>query len=376
MGVFDYQPRRLGGFTPAAGDAILSSMLFNPSNPNAAAKAAVTPQVSSAPAGTAAPYIGAPAQTVASDFKAKVASGLTDPTSVPSGVGVPEMPQTMEMPQPLGSDVISGAFAPLLAQMNAQKAPAPRDVPPPSPALATFLSALAGSLGTQFAKDPAIEQHVFGVMHENEVRRQAIQDQNYADKLQFDQQSANRRYSLMGQMIETQLQQAIQNNDVKQAAYYNQQLEKIRGQMEARTAVLREKAAGEADVEKARATAEVQKKGSAQKTLEPDEYLTARTNILKDKTLQDEKTGMLDKVGQFFTGPPADTKQSELRQVDKAGILSGNPQTQAAAKRNIRQAVTGKLGLGAKAKYSKEDWQSIQNELRSTYDVGLEEVFK
>lgn len=331
---------------------------------------------------SAAPVSTATQMTVPRDVAAeKAGSALADSTytedpkgavkaafsasSSESGGGsnepIPPLPKEEALPAPLSSNDVASAFAPLLNEISNQKAPPGRPVPPPTPALATFLSVLAGTLGAQMAKDPRVEENIISTLDQHEQQRQAIQDQNYANELMFNREKANRRLSAMGQMLETEVDAAMKANDAERAMKANKNLEILRGFVEGRNIMLQ----GREQQKTASIAANAKMEAAPGATLEPKDYASRRGEILTSKNLP-ENAGHL-----WWTTHP---RAGELAQLDKEALHSGNDATQAAAKRNIQQAVLRTLGLQMKTKFTRDESVKIKNTLRTTYDLDPSEV--
>jgi hypothetical protein len=168
-------------------------------------------------------------QTYTTDPAATVSARFSETFSGGGGQQpVPPVLPPQALPSPLTSDEVSKIFSPLMQQIDADKKIPNQPLPPPTPALATFLSVLAGSLGAQLTKDPRVEESVIRNLQENTVRRQAIEDQNYANDLMFNREKANRRIAATGQMLEAKLKVALDNQDAKTAMVLQGNLRQVR----------------------------------------------------------------------------------------------------------------------------------------------------
>lgn len=305
-------------------------------------------------------YTNAPTEAVSKSFSASMSASGGGPDTV-----IPPIPKDEALPAPISSNEISKAFAPLMAEIQGQKGPKGRPVPPPTPALATFLSVLAGSLGAQLTKDPRVEESVIQTLTSHEEQRQAIQNQNYAQDLLFNQQKANQRLAAMGQQLEADLAAATSAKDTERMMKVNQNLEKLKGFMQGRTEMIR----GNEDRKTARVTAAMKaKEGELAATLEPKDYAARRGELITSKEVPADKGGM------FFGWGQTHPKREELAQLDKEALHSGNEKTIVAAKRNIQQAVLKDLGFANKAKYTKLESKAIVDSLRRIYDLSPDEV--
>lgn len=342
----------MGGFNAAGNDTYAAPMLAVPRDVAAETEGAALGEQT---------YTNAPSETVSNKFSMSLSASGGGPETL-----IPPIPPQEALPAPISSNDIAQAFAPLMAEIQGQKAPAGRPVPPPTPALATFLSVLAGTLGAQLTKDPRVEESVIQTLTSHEQQRQAIQDQNYAQDLLFNREKANQRLAAMGQQLEADLAAATSAKDTERMMKVNQNLEKLRGFMQGRTEMIR----GNEDRKTARVAASLKttEGGEEAKPLEPKDYVARRGELLTSKEVP------ADKGGFFFGWGKTHPKREELAQLDKEALHSGNEKTIVAAKRNIQQAVLKDLGFANKAKYTKLESKAIVEKLRQIYDLGPDEV--
>jgi hypothetical protein len=358
------RPFVMGGFNPAGADVLAAGIA--PRVPTAEKAGA---DVGDQSAGGDEDYVENPIGAVQAAF-----SGMVSPPEEP----VPPIPAEQALPAPIGADQIQKAFAPLMAEIQGQKGPPGRAIPPPTPALATFLSVLAGGLGAQLAKDPRIEENIIQTLNQHEQRRQAIQDQNYAEELLFNRERATQRLAAVGQAVQAELEAAIKANDTDRMMKANKNLEMLRQLGEERGIRLTGIEARKTARVEGALKAEIGAK--AAEALEPKDYAARRGELLTSKELPNVPQskgllgGLVGGIGEALFGKPAATRQSEIIQLDKEALHSGNEKTIAAAKRNIQQTVLRALGLQMKAEFNEKDSIAIRDKLRELYDLEPSEV--
>ena len=333
-------------------------VLSIPNNPAAQAEGAALDTVNNAP-----PPPGT-SQRANASLRGTMVSGPEEP--------IPGIPPQEAIPAPLTSDQIAQIYKPLFAQIESQTRPPGQPLPPPTPAAATFLSVLMGSLGAHLTKDPRVQASIIGTLEDQDRRRQAIEDQNYANELLFNRERAMRRLAATGQQLESQFAEASKANDTDRMMKIQQNLEKLQGFISGRNVMLAGREQRKTAAFEAKLATEAGTQGEPPKTLEPKDYVAQRTEILKAKDIPEQTT-------RGFLGTGLGAKKigriEELANLDKEALHSGNPNTIAAAKRNIQQAVLKKLGLKMQANFDRKQSVAIRNALQELYDLRIEEVF-
>lgn len=134
--------------------------------------------------------------------------------------------------QGVSQDQIAAMFAPLLGEIQGMNAPSGREVPEPFSPKQTFLSVLAGSLGSQLSRNPAVLEEVYNRINEREVRRQTIEDQNYATSMAFDQNKRMQVLGIHGKVLEAQLQNAIETGNQEAITKHSDALAKFQASVQ------------------------------------------------------------------------------------------------------------------------------------------------
>ncbi len=310
-------------------------------------------------------YTQNPSAAVAESFKTSISE--TGPTE---SNGLPAMMPFDPVPPALTSTQIAEAFKPLFSEIQGQVAPAHQAVPPPTPAVATFLSVLAGSLGAQLTKNPAVQESIMKTLADTDARRKAIEDQNYANDLVFNHEKASQRLAAMGQVIETEMQSAIKANDMDRAMKAQQNLEKLRGYLDIQNTAVREGLQAKSALAVEEKKAQI-KAGEEAKPLDPKDYIAKRNDIVKSKL--SETGGIMGKIGEVISGKKM-TKIEEVARIDKEALSSGNPNTAKIAQRNIMQEALRLTGLKMKTNFSREESIKIAKKLKEIWDVAPNEI--
>lgn len=286
-----------------------------------------------------------PAEQIAGDF----GMGGTTAIDVMSGTagpqpGAPDFSQQAIPPPGLTAGQIPGMYAGLIQEIQGQAPPIGRPEPAAYSPAQTFLSTFAGILGTQMARNPAIQENILNTLATRETRRQAIEDQNYANRLLFDTEKRNRLVAIRGQILERQIETALSQGNLEAARIAAQNLEKLRGEHQAYIEKLRQ--AGE--LERTRLTVKAREEGGAggAKPLSMDQYLGQLREI------QTAKPEQLKEPGGF--GPFGGKKLPKADQflVIHAGAALGGdtPAVQNLGFRRLVEGVKAKFKVTTKLK--------------------------
>jgi len=304
-------------------------------------------------------FVNSPAQTVKKKFSASGAGTAPDagpPLGPLAAASVSDLGQ-QPLPTTMTPDQIGQMMQPLLDQAQSMQAPADQPQPAQLSPLGTFLGALAGNLATTFTNRPqyALEAHQF--LHEDQQRRQQIEDQNTANRLLFDKDKRTQLVALRGKILSAQVDRAIESGDLERADVATRNLAKfqegLRREDERTQQVGREreiKLQGE-EARKTQAqkfSLEVEEGRDAKtKPLTSKEYLTAINDINKNKEIKDP--GFFERIGRWArslggnTPDPTD-RQTALETTFVTG-LGGEPQVRPTAWRSLRQSIRRRLNL-------------------------------
>jgi len=311
-----------------------------------------------------ADFVGQPSETIKRKFSVSGSTTGGDTTAPPippiSTADLGQQPVPQSGPS---QEQIAAFYQPLLDQIQNEAQPLSRPVPAQVAPLGTFLGLLAGNLATTFSQNPAFQQQAQNYLAEQTQKREAIQEQNYAQNLTFDQAKKNKLITIRGQILEKQLDEAIKKGDLAAANAASQNLYKFQ------EGIKRESDKQEADRRKAliqvqgaedRKTAGVKAKLSAEEeaakanpVLTTKDYLGARNAVARNKNL-DEKThskwklfGITLPIGPRDATPTE--REEEAEGIDVATIKNGEPTAQRAAKANLKRSILKRLDLLGKA---------------------------
>ena len=297
-----------------------------------------------------------------------------------AGEGGGEFP-LLETPDPqITAGQIPGMFGGLLGEVQNQPAPIGRPVPEALDTTKTFLATLAGTLGTQLTRNPAVLQDIQERMAERQRRSQAIEDQNYAEQLLFGKEKFNRLLALRGNILEKQIETALSQGNEEGARVAAENLERIRqrGRIEAEKEAGRQARLTEGTKARLEAKAK-EKEGAELKPLTMDQFNQAVKDIA---TSDPEKLTeiMADKVntGWFGLGgkKPASSKQEALEQIYAGAALGGEPAVAALGKVRLVNSIKQRLRIPEKLPSNPEAQRRIitrlANEL-SKYGISLTE---
>jgi hypothetical protein len=353
-----------GGFNPAMpGDTLAKPVFTAPTIPAAQDAGYQAGKQAFGPSSTFT-FTQSPSAAVSETFKSSIAEkGPTESS------GTPGMMAFDPIPPPLSSSDIASAFQPLFSEIQSQVAPPHQVAPPPTPAMATFLSVLAGSLGAQLTKNPAVQDSIMRTLAENEQRRKAIEDQNYANDAVFNQQKASQRLAATGKVIEAELDSAIKANDMDRVMKAQQNLEKLKGYLDIQNTQARETSEFNQAVKVEQMKTDAQDAKDA-KGLDPKDYISRRGDLIKSKL--PERGGVMGKISEAITGPKM-TKAMEVARVDKEGLSSGNPNTVKIAQRNILQDAMKLAGVDM-ATIDKKGFEKLKAKLKEVWDITPEEL--
>lgn len=308
----------------------------------------------------AASAIANPAEQVANDFGG--GAGTTVETTSAGGMAIGPPPDFSQaaLPAPqITAGQIPGMYAGLLQQMQGEAPPLGRPEPAEYSPAQTFLSTFAGILGTQMARNPAIQENILNKLGEREQRRQAIEDQNYANRLLFDTEKRNRLVALRGKILEDQIATALSQGNAEVARIAAQNLEKLRGEHQAYVEKIRQ--AGELQRTRITVNARGEAGGTKPKPLTMNEYLDNLRNI------QSAKPEQFKEVGGWFGGK-ALPKEDAMLVVHAAAALGGD--TAAVQNLGFRRLVEGvKAKFKVKAKLRPEQAAKIAGTLLKDYSL-------
>lgn len=310
-------------------------------------------------------YTENPVAAVKRSFTVSGSTGGGEPG--PGGTAKPpKVPKADALPPPLSTSTIESLYQPLRQEIEALPPPTPRDVPPPTPALNSFLSLLGANLGASLLRDPAAADKIFGYMQEKEQQRQTIQAQNYAQDLAFSQNKRAQLVAVRGKALETALQVAIQSNDTERAAKIAENLQKLQGEIQAQTVIPAQTGmhleVAKEEGKQARLTLAEQLRIKLEETaaageLKPitgKEFLKSIDDINKNKELGTSQEGLLGPLlRSVFGGEKKVGKRDMLKASFVTGIMAGDPGVKADAKRRLLMTIYSDLGWLGKKDVSK-----------------------
>src|SRR5882672_2937982 len=269
----------------------------------------------------------------------------------------PKAQPAVALPPPLSTATIESLYQPLRHDIETLPPPAARPVPPPPPALNSFLSLLGANLGASLLRDPGAADKIFGYMQEKEQQRQAIEDQNYAQNLAFNENKKAQLVAIRGKALETALQVAIQSNDAERAAKIAENLHRLQAETQAQTVI---PAMSSLQIEKAKEIGRQQRltladqikmkleATTASGKLQPitgKDFLKSIDDINKNKELTTHENGLLGGLLQgIFGGDKKVSKKDMLKASFVTGIMAGDPGVKADAKRRLLMTVYSDLG--------------------------------
>jgi len=278
----------------------------------------------------------------------------------------PKAQPAVALPPPLSTATIESLYQPLRHDIETLPPPAARPVPPPPPALNSFLSLLGANLGASLLRDPGAADKIFGYMQEKEQQRQAIEDQNYAQNLAFNENKKAQLVAIRGKALETALQVAIQSNDAERAAKIAENLHRLQAETQAQTVI---PAMSSLQIEKAKEIGRQQRltladqikmkleATTASGKLQPitgKDFLKSIDDINKNKELTTHENGLLGGLLQgIFGGDKKVSKKDMLKASFVTGIMAGDPGVKADAKRRLLMTVYSDLGWLGKKDVSK-----------------------
>lgn len=288
---------------------------------------------------------------------------------------VPGFPELSPLPPILTADRISQIFQPLMNAIETQGGPQPREVPPPTPALATFLSVLAGTMGAQLTKNPQVRESVIRTLEEQQQRRQAIEDQNYAQELLFDREQTTRRLAALGRQLDAEYDAAIEGGKTEQAMKIEQNRAKVAEWMQQRGIVqtaneqrITEGYKSELDKDEKAAEAELKGEETGE-PLKTKDYLARIEAVAGNKNIPDKE----DKG--WWQGKNVTSKERELGQIYAAGVLSGDAATRKIARRHAWMYALRATNLAGKTVEELTDAEitRIENALKAI-NLSLEDL--
>jgi hypothetical protein len=330
-----------------------------------------------------ADYIQAPTQAVKEKFS--LAGKGSSPREV-QPIAPPQVGKVAEtaIPPPLSMQQVSSFYEPLRQEIESLPPPEHAPVPAATPPLNAFLAVLGATLGASLNRNPAGAQQVSDYLIQKEQERKAIEAQNYARDLAFNENKRNQLIQVRGQALETSLQAAIQANDTERAAAIAKNLEVLRGQV-ATQMTEPAKTAGELTVEKERGrqarltladnirmqlekTAEMQNK-----PMTAQQFAAAIDAVNKNKELTTEEEGLLGPWWRkIFGGKRPLDKREAIKGVQVTALLAGEPNVRSAAKRRLVTSVLSDLGLDKRYKANEPFTPEDEAKFRKAFaDLGL-----
>jgi hypothetical protein len=146
--------------------------------------------------------------------------------SAPAPMDMSTIPGAVTNTGPSEQDIM-GKYAGLEGLVNAQPGPKPQTPPGEVDPWKIFAATLAGSFASQISKRPELLDVATENIKKIEARRQAIQDQNAANAMLFDQNQYNRILNIRTTALSTVLEKAIKDGDNEKAAATAERLQKI-----------------------------------------------------------------------------------------------------------------------------------------------------
>lgn len=176
-----------------------------------------------------ADYTTAPSVSISDYFRnivqnPQVGTGQAPPLQLSA---TPASLQQAPVPPPLSAEQIGAPFKQMEANLGQMQAPPPHAMPPSVNPWGAFGASLAANLGSAFTHNPMFAQTVQAQLEQNRQRQQAIMDENYRNNVMFNQERQNRLFSIRGQALEAQLNEAMRTNDQERAATIAQNLQKL-----------------------------------------------------------------------------------------------------------------------------------------------------
>lgn len=288
------------------------------------------------------------------------------------------IPAQEALPPPMSLAQIEGLYAPLRRDIETLPPPEPAPVPPQTRPLSAFLAVLGANLGASLLRNPGAAQQVTDFLIQKEQERKAVQAQNYARDLAFNQDKRMRLVQIRGQALETALKAALEANDAERAAKIAQNLSKLQAEVQVESII---PAAGaeelkqiEAQGKQARLTEETkaaaartEEEKRAEKPLTTKEYLAARTAVMRNKQLDVEVERKFNFFGLKFgprTGTPSE-REEEAETIDVATIKNGEEVAKKGAKANLKRSILKRLGLLGKPapEFTPTELQLLRDEL-------------
>lgn len=246
----------------------------------------------------------------------------------------------LETPEPLvRPGEIPGLFAPLVQEVEAQRAPLGRPVPTPIGPTRTFLATFAATLASQMARNPAIAENINNKIALADQRRQAIQEQNYANELLFSKEKRDKLITMRGQILEKQLSLAISQGDDEAARVATENIERLRNQ--GRLEVAKEEGAQARSVERMKITAKTAEGGAG----EPPKPLTMNDFLknLNDIAMADTKK--LPETSQKLFGRNIVSKERMIEEQYAAAAIGGDPDVKRLGMQRLVQSIKKRLKL-------------------------------
>jgi len=329
-------------------------------------------------------YVSQPTATVREKFT--VSGGGKKGDAGPSPiVRKGKVPPQAALPPPLSMDQIDKFYSPIRDELNALPPPQPMPVPPHTPPLNAFLSLLAGNLGSSLTRNPAQAQQISEYLINKEQERKAIESQNFATRVAFDQNRRNQLIAIRAKSLDTALEEAIKSGDTERAAKIAQNQMKLGSELKAEVEtpaetqgrIAQEQERGRQDrltlAEQLRLTLE-KETGSAGKPLTAQQFQKAIDDVNKDKELTTEEHGVLGNVWRyFFGGNNKVNKRDMLRGTYVTGLLAGESGVRQVSKRRLTTMLLADLGFLKKYKPGQDFTPDDEAKVRKAFaDLGLD----
>lgn len=306
-------------------------------------------------------YTTSPVETVKRKFSSSVQTTGGEPGASPTipPINIADLAsQSISQAGP-SPEEIAAFYKPIIDQIQNESQPLSRPVPADISPTGTFLGLLAGNLATTFTQNPAFAQQAQRLLAENEQKRQAIEEQNYAQGLAFDAAKRDKLITIRGKILETQLDKAIKDGDTERALAISKELGKFqeglsregqRQKAEQEKALIGERGRQERLTERTKAEVKASEEAAAAgKPLTTKQYLDARNAVARNKELDEKTTSRWKFYGVPLPfGPRAATpteREEQMEQIDVATIKNGEPTAVKAAKANLKRSVLKRLGL-------------------------------
>jgi hypothetical protein len=327
-------------------------------------------------------YVTSPGEAIKQRFSIGLTGGQNEPPIAPFTLGAGGFQQS-PIPPPVSQDEIQRQFAPLIQEVQGEEAPTPREAPSPLNPWMVFASALAANMGSSLTKNPLFAQQFAQNMEQDQKRRQAIEDENYANELLFSKEKRTRLFAIRGQALETALKQAIDANDMERAAKIAQNLETHRASIEKQLLPAKQAAEehgirvkGEEDRKLERLKILLENtKSTAGKPLTMDQFQDNVRNAiaLKEDQLPVTQEGWNILGIQTTFGQKKIKKQDVLDRIYAEGALSGDQSVSVAAKRNLILSISQRLGVDpAKAfAFANGNTKALTKDEQAKFDAEL-----